>query len=116
METKMEVLAFKDRLNRIRQKMAENKIEALLVTHLPNVRYLSGFTGSSGFLLLTSGAALLYTDFRYMQQGREQAPDFEVVQVGSAADYSAAAQLVSQRGFNVIALEEAHISLREFHQ
>ena len=65
---------------------------------------------------MTSVDALLYTDFRYLQQAGEQAPGFEVVRVNSTADFSAAAQLISQRGLKNIALEEAHISLREFHQ
>ncbi|NLL20976.1 MAG: aminopeptidase P family protein [Firmicutes bacterium] len=116
METGMGVLTLNNRVAKIRQKMAENNIDALLVTHRPNVFYLSGFSGTSGFLLLTAEDALLYTDFRYLQQAGEQAPGFEVVRVNSTADFSAAVQLISQKGLKNIALEEAHISLREFHQ
>ncbi len=112
----MGVLAFNKRLAKIRQKMAADNIDAFLVTHRPNVLYLSGFSGTSGFLLLTSEDALLYTDFRYLQQAGEQAPGFEVLRINSATDFSAAAELISQKGLKRIALEEAHLSLREFRR
>ena len=68
--------------------MEEKKVNALLVTHRPNVLYLSGFTGTSGFLLVTLEEALLYTDFRYLQQAGEQVSAFEIVKVENYVDYS----------------------------
>ena len=51
---------------------AERKVDALLVTALPNVRYLTGFTGSNGALLLTPERAIFFTDPRYtIQAGQE---------------------------------------------
>ena len=47
-------------------------LHALLVTHLPNVRYLTGFTGSAGLLLVTADDLLLVTDGRYQTQAAEQ--------------------------------------------
>lgn len=49
--------------------------EGVLVTSLPNVRYLTGFTGSNGVLLLTGDSAVLGTDGRYVVQAGEQCPD-----------------------------------------
>lgn len=48
--------------------MEELSLPALLVTHGPNIRYLTGFTGSAGLLLIASGRTVLITDFRYNQQ------------------------------------------------
>ncbi len=48
-------------------------LNALLVTHLPNIFYLSGFTGSSGVLLVEQSSATLFTDTRYSIQAAEQA-------------------------------------------
>ncbi|MDO9536290.1 MAG: Xaa-Pro peptidase family protein [Bacillota bacterium] len=104
------------RLNTIRRKMIDNNVEAFLITHRSNIIYLSGFTGTSGFLLVTSMDALLFTDFRYLEQAGEQAPAFEVMRVESSANYSAAAQFISKKGLNTLALEEAHFSLREYNQ
>ncbi len=53
--------------------MAEQGLTAMLVTNGMNRRYLSGFTGSSGALFLTLGAAYLVTDFRYFEQAAQQA-------------------------------------------
>jgi Xaa-Pro aminopeptidase len=43
----------------------------LLVSHLPNIRYLCGFTGSAGFLLVTETGSVFFTDVRYDTQSRE---------------------------------------------
>ncbi len=55
------------------QKMLRTKvIDGFLVTSMKNVRYLSGFAGSSGFLLVTKSGALFVTDFRYQEQAERQ--------------------------------------------
>jgi Xaa-Pro aminopeptidase len=56
------------RLGRLRAAMAARECEALLVSNLVNVRYLSGFTGSAGFLLVRADEAVLVTDGRYGTQ------------------------------------------------
>jgi Xaa-Pro aminopeptidase len=53
---------------RLGSELAQHKVEALLITALPNVRYLSGFTGSNGTVLLTGERAVLFTDPRYQTQ------------------------------------------------
>ncbi len=70
------------RLERARARLGELDLQALLVTHTPNLRYLTGFTGSSGWLLLGSSRAIFATDGRYQRQAEEElAPDlgFELV-------------------------------------
>lgn len=59
--------------------MAERELDALLVTRLLNVRYLSGFTGSNAALLITSDGATLATDGRYVTQSAQESPDVERV-------------------------------------
>ena len=51
---------------------ADAGVDALLVTHLPNVRYLTGFTGSSAMLLVTDDALVFTSDGRYRTQADEQ--------------------------------------------
>src|SRR5687768_5964932 len=67
-------------------------VDAILVTNGDNRRYLSGFTGSAGMLLLTAGAARLLTDFRYVEQATIQAPDFEIVKLDGPGWPTVAAQ------------------------
>jgi Xaa-Pro aminopeptidase len=54
-------------------------VDGMLVTHLPDVRYLSGFTGSNAALVLAGGRAVLFTDGRYTGQARAEAVGTKVV-------------------------------------
>src|SRR5690242_1264183 len=56
------------RRTQLSSQLAHHKVEGLLITALPNVRYLSGFTGSNGTILLTDDRAILFTDPRYQTQ------------------------------------------------
>jgi Xaa-Pro aminopeptidase len=60
------------RLVRLRERIPAAAADALLVSTLPNVRYLTGFTGSAALLLVTADEALLVTDGRYRTQAAEQ--------------------------------------------
>jgi Xaa-Pro aminopeptidase len=60
------------RLDRLRAAFGEHDIDALVVTTLANVRYLTGFSGSAGILAVTKDVALLTTDGRYRTQSAEQ--------------------------------------------
>ena len=73
------------RLEALRSLLAEEGVPALLVSNPANVAYLSGFTGTSGYVLVSEGKACLLTDFRYLEQAAEQAKGFEVVNVGQSA-------------------------------
>ena len=75
------------RLDRIREGMANRELEALLVTSDENRRYISGFTGSAGTLVITHKSALLATDFRYIEQAAQQSPDFEIVHITGGLDW-----------------------------
>src|ERR1035437_7443194 len=60
------------RLSRLRSGLEENDLDSLLVTHLPNIRYLCGFTGSAAALLVADRGSILFTDGRYTAQAREE--------------------------------------------
>jgi Xaa-Pro aminopeptidase len=67
------------RLETIRSKIKENEIDGILITKRENYTYLSGFTGSSAYLVITSDSADLITDFRYIEQATKQAPLFNII-------------------------------------
>ena len=67
------------RRDRVLGAIRELELHALLVTRLPNVRYLTGFSGSSGRLVLGAERALLVVDGRYTQQASREAADVEPV-------------------------------------
>lgn len=64
--------AVADRLAQLRSVLRERRIGALLVTQREAVRYLTGFTGSAGSLIVGSGRPVLITDFRYQIQSRRE--------------------------------------------
>jgi Xaa-Pro aminopeptidase len=67
-----------ERLKQVREAMAGAGADALVLTHLPNIFYLAGFSGSNAVLLVLGDAAHLFTDGRYTIQAREEAPEAHV--------------------------------------
>jgi Xaa-Pro aminopeptidase len=69
------------RRDRLRQRLVDAQLDAILVSDLVNVRYLSGFTGSNAALLIRAEdtTPVLATDGRYRTQAARQAPDAEIV-------------------------------------
>ncbi|HST09193.1 MAG TPA: Xaa-Pro peptidase family protein [Terriglobales bacterium] len=57
---------------RLREALQEARVDALLVTHLPNIHYLCGFSGSSGALLIHAAGSVFFTDSRYTQQAKAE--------------------------------------------
>jgi Xaa-Pro aminopeptidase len=72
LSTGLAPLAVAGRLDRLRARFADLDVDALLVTRLPNIRYLTGFTGSAAMLLVRPDGAVLVSDGRYGEQARTQ--------------------------------------------
>jgi Xaa-Pro aminopeptidase len=70
------------RADRVVAALADRELDALLVTSLVNVRWLTGFTGTNGACVVTPEDRLFLTDFRYVEQAAEQVQGFETVKVG----------------------------------
>lgn len=70
------------RLANLRRRLAEEGLDALVVSDGVNRRYLSGFTGSAGTLILSPQAASFAVDSRYYEQVGQQSPDFTLEKVG----------------------------------
>lgn len=70
-----------ERIKKLRLKMSEKSIDAVLVTSRSNVLYLSGFSGSSGDLLITHDALYILCDSRYTEQAGQQCAEFECINV-----------------------------------
>ena len=61
-----------DRINAVKRIVRDKKLDAILFTDLLNIRYLSGYSGSSGMLLITTYSADFFTDFRYKEQSARE--------------------------------------------
>ena len=72
-----------EHLKKAQALLKERALDAIFVTNMKNIRYISGFTGSSAVLLVFADKAFLFTDFRYMEQASEQAKHCEIVKHGN---------------------------------
>lgn len=63
----------------LRKKLRHLRVDGILVTDLTNVRYLTGFTGSSGYVFITPKDAVFVTDFRYQEQAKHEVKGFKLI-------------------------------------
>ncbi len=84
------------RIGALRRKLTRTGLQGLVVTHLPDVRYLSGFTGSSAALAITRRAARLFTDGRYTTQAAEEVQAAKVDIVSGSPSTNAVQWLAAQ--------------------
>jgi len=70
---------FRARQKKLREHLATTRFDALLISHLPNLRYLCGFTGSAGLLLVEEAGSVFFTDVRYDTQAHEEVKAAKVV-------------------------------------
>ena len=75
------------RMDRLIGKLPQRELDAMLISAPENRHYLSGFTGSAGYLVLSKDHAVLVTDSRYTEQATKQAPDYSVKQVKGGWDW-----------------------------
>jgi Xaa-Pro aminopeptidase len=93
-------------------QLERESLGALLVTHPPNVRYLTGFTGSAGFLLLSSQQATLVTDFRYATQAPQEAAGVDV-QVERVNLWDRLGRLLGQSQVETLGIEGSVLTVRD---
>jgi Xaa-Pro aminopeptidase len=85
------------RLQCLRQALRQHRLDILLITHLPNLRYLCGFTGSAGALLVSESKAVFFTDGRYTAQARAEVQGARVA-IRRKAPLMAAAEWLTANG------------------
>ncbi len=108
-------MSLKSRLHKLRQKLAEKEVDAFFISQLENRYYLAGFDGSDGFLLITAQNTILATDFRYIEQAKRQAPDYEIFQItNNIADWFP--RLVAELNLRKLGFEAGHITFARYQQ
>ena len=100
---------YKRRQRRLRASLKELGLEALLVTHLPNVRYLCGFTGSAGVLAIAEHRAAFFTDGRYTEQAKAEVSGARVL-VGKGAALPGAVDWLSSAEVRNLGFEADHVT------
>jgi len=104
-----------DRIKKLRQSLVEKEIDGILVSQPENRYYLSGFDGSSGYLLITSQDTVLATDFRYIEQAKTQAPEYQIFQItGNISDWWP--RLLAELNLSRLGFEAGHITFATYRQ
>lgn len=78
---------FPVRLQKLRERIAQDQLDCLFISNNENRRYFSGFVGSAGYLLVTQEQAVICTDFRYTEQAMQQAPGWRVDKISGKPDW-----------------------------
>jgi Xaa-Pro aminopeptidase len=107
------------RQKKLAAALRHSGLDALLVTHLPNVRYLCGFRGSAGVFLLEAGQrsskGRFYTDGRYTQQANEEVQGARVV-IGKRSAFVEACEGARKAGPRTLGFEAEQLSYSDFRQ
>ena len=105
------------RLAALRSAIAASQLDALLVTALPNIRYLSGFSGSSALMVVSATDAVLLTDFRYSIQANVEAGAVARVIIEPTSLWSRLwAELPAMPDVESIAFESAHVTHADYQR
>src|SRR5512136_1177693 len=101
---------FERRLHEVRKLLETSGLDAILVSHLPHVRYLTGFSGSNGLCVVTPRNQYFLTDNRYREQSRDEIDGFEII-VSSDTLFSAARKRGMISGRKRVGFESAYLTV-----
>ena len=105
------------RMAALRNDLAHAGLDALLVTHVPNVRYLTGFSGSSALLVVSREDAVLITDFRYRTQARDEVAGVADVEIEGMSLWSRLWNVLPRLGgVTTLGFDSAHLTHADFQR
>jgi Xaa-Pro aminopeptidase len=102
-----------ERQTQLRAAFEAAGLDALLISHLPNIRYLTGFTGSAGLLLVRPDRASLLTDFRYAAQAPQEVGQSAAVEVDPVSVWDRLRRLLDADPIGVLGLEAHSLTVRD---
>ncbi len=103
------------RLAAVQAELQQHTLDALVVTHARNRRYLTGFTGSAGTLVVFPDAAHLIADSRYYDQIEHEAPEVQLERAGYET-FKRLGELLAARGAARVGLEAQVVTLSQLHE
>lgn len=105
-----------ERIANLRDALLRQNLDALLVASLPNIRYLSGFSGSSALLLITQHELMLLTDFRYETQVRDEVDTDTRVSIEPRSLWEGLWDALPHASVGTIGFETSHLLHRDFQR
>jgi Xaa-Pro aminopeptidase len=97
-----------NRIEKLKALLEEKSLDAVLITYVPNIRYLSGFSGSSASVLITKSKNFFITDFRYKDQSHNEVHGFEIIINYAANDELK--KIVESEGIKTIGFEASRMT------
>jgi Xaa-Pro aminopeptidase len=97
----------------LRVALDDEGLDALLVTHLPNIRYLTGFSGSAALLLVRPDGTVLITDFRYAVQAPQEAADAAQVEIDQRSVWDRLGKVLAAAPVGTIGIEAQALTVRD---
>lgn len=93
----------------------EKNLDAILITNLSNLRYFTGFTGSTGVALILKEVKFFFADFRYIEQAKKQSEPRGYTVVGVERDVtSKMAEYIKNSGIKRLGIEDLHVSVARY--
>lgn len=107
----------RSRIGGLVSRIQAGKLDGLLVSSLPNIRYLTGFSGSSALLLVTAQESCLITDFRYKTQAGDEVKDLVRVLVERESLWTGLWRILPETpAVRTVGFESAHLLHRDFER
>ncbi|ABB14332.1 M24 family metallopeptidase [Carboxydothermus hydrogenoformans] len=104
-----------ERVEKLKKKLLKEGINAYFITKRENVRYIAGFTGSSGAVLITPEKNYFITDFRYVEQATKQCPGF-IIEKHEDTIYSRVAELLKGLKIDTLYFEGDALSFKDYRE
>lgn len=104
-----------ERLHRIQERLANNKIDAIFLTALENIRYLTNFSGSSAFLMITKDKGYLITDFRYKTVAGDEVKGYKVI-IYQNSIIDEIERLTKKEKISHLGIEKRNITLEQYQK
>lgn len=103
-----------NRVGQLKEHLKQRGLNGLIVVRPENRYYFSGFVGTAGILVITNEKQYLCVDFRYEEQARQQAPDFEIVTGGVSEKL--AIDLVRELSLKKVGFEEKYVNVAQYQE
>ncbi len=102
-----------ERQSALRTALQGAGLDGLLVTHLPNIRYLTGFTGSAALLLVRSDTTILISDFRYSEQALVEVGSAAAVEIDQRSVWERLGRVLAARSTPILGVEAHSLTVRD---
>lgn len=103
------------RVQKCQAQLERNKLDGFLITDPINRRYMSGFTGTAGIVVITLSKAFFITDFRYREQAHQQVQDMDII-IHTGVLVEELNKLLRDEGIKHLGFEEDHLTVKNYEQ